>query len=133
MNDLGVQDLINPAQFKHLDVSSNPTYISNPDDTDEDLDDLPIHEEENPTSFLGNKELGNKKDEPEVISLATIRENSSRNSVEEWSPSPPAEESDNQSVKSSLLENRMNSGKSRSQSKGLVQNYLTKWKNLIKK
>ena len=70
-------------------------------------------------------------------SLSTIRESSPVHSVEEWSPTPNEDEQiDSNSVKS--LDNRQtlhkdSTTKTRSHPIGFVNNYISKWKNKIKK
>lgn len=144
LDDLGINkdytnDLNSPPS---LSIASNLGSPNTIDDTDDDLDDLPL--EETP------EEDTKPETEPEVSSLSTIRENSPVNSVEEWSPSPAEESEDNQlagngnqsgnSSTSGLLNNRQivpmqedSSAKSRTIPKGFVQNALSKWKNMIKK
>lgn len=143
LDDLGINknytnDLNSPPS---LSVASNLGSPNNIDDTDDDLDDLPLEE---------TPEDAKKETEPEVSSLSTIRENSPVNSVEEWSPSPAEESEDNQlagngnqSRKSSISgllnkdSNRqivpMHEDLSTKSPKGFVQNALSKWKNMIKK
>lgn len=152
LDDLGIKTSSN--QFNHNDLTSPPSLSSasnlgSPtiiDDTDDELDDLPLEE-------ISEQEC--KRDtELEVSSLSTIRENSPVNSVEEWSPSPAEESEDNQltgngsqSGNNSIsgLNNRDNKNrqivalhedsnhKARVVPKGFVQNTLSKWKNMMKK
>jgi len=144
LDDLGInKDYINDLNSPpSLSIASNlgsPTII---DDTDDDLDDLPL-EETTPESTK-------RETEQEVSSLSTIRENSPVNSVEEWSPSPAEESEDNQptgngnqSRNSSIsgLQNKENNRQivpmyedsSIKSPKCFVQNALSKWKNMVKK
>ena len=72
-------------------------------------------------------------------SLSTIRESSPVHSVEEWSPTPNEDEQiDSNSVKSldnnrQTLNKDSTSTKTRSHPIGFVNNYISKWKNKIKK
>lgn len=102
------------------------------DDTDEDLDDLPSQGE------VADDAVNVGTEPTESSSLSTIREASPIHSVEEWSPSP-ADDEDNPSElgSSTTLELRNNLAnievaKSKSLPRG-IQNYLAKWKNMIKK
>lgn len=113
LDDLGLNGMTSPHSLP----------LSLVDDTDDDLDDLPSQEEV--------LEMDVKSSEPEVSSLSTIREASPINSVEEWSPSPVLDEDDNRSI--SLPDEQNGNSKPKTLQKGLVQNCLTKWKNMIKK
>ena len=139
LDDLGMSsktfrnDLTSPPSLSLASDLGSPINI---DDTDDDLDDLPLEAE----SSLSEQDMKNQT-EPEVSSLSTIRENSPINSVEEWSPSPATEELEEENQMSENnkhilhLNNLEDSsgGKSRTIPKGFVQNALSKWKNMIKK
>jgi len=144
LDDLGINkdylnDLNSPPSLSIASNLASPTII---DDTDDDLDDLPL-EETSPESIK-------RETEPEVSSLSTIRENSPVNSVEEWSPSPAEESEDNQQTgngnqsRNSSISGLLNKDNNRQilsnhedlstkSPKGFVQNALSKWKNIIKK
>lgn len=121
-----------------VNMMQSPTSLPMMDDTDEDLDDLPSQEE---AVVIASTDGG----PTESSSLSTIREASPIHSVEEWSPSP-ADDEDNQSdevctttgtttieLRNNLVNNSNGSlVKSRSLPRG-IQNYLAKWKNMIKK
>jgi len=148
LDDLGIKDytqnndLTSPPSLSIASNLGSPTII---DDTDDDLDDLPLEETQEQES---KREI-----ETEVNSLSTIRENSPINSIEEWSPSPAEESEENQQTgNGSQKENDSISGlnnnennkqivplneesnhKARVVPKGFVQNTLSKWKNMMKK
>lgn len=134
LDDLGID-----KSYPDNDLSkSTAPRLSDLDDTDEDLDDLPSQEETDADQLtLSLIRPSSQTTEPDqASSLSTIREGSPINSVEEWSPSP-AEDDDKQS-NSSIPDNRQASEdqnkNSRSLPKGLVPNLLSKWKNkMIKK
>ena len=131
---LSLDDLGMKTTFRN-DLTTSPPSLSlasdlgspNIDDTDDDLDDLPLEES------LSEQDM--KQTEPEVSSLSTIRENSPVNSVEEWSPSPAEESEENQMSENNkqIIHVNEDSGKTRTIPKGFVQNALSKWKNMIKK
>jgi len=123
------------------DVEQTPDEsFSNLCDTDDDLDELSSMLEENPPDLL-NLDAGNSSSggELEITSLSTIRESSPVHSVEEWSPTPNEDEQiDSNSVKSldnnrQTLNKDSTSTKTRSHPIGFVNNYISKWKNKIKK
>lgn len=145
LDDLGLKTTGSANNYHTLNSTSHKEVEQTPDesfsnlcDTDDDLDELSSMLEENPPDLL-NLDAGNSSSggELEITSLSTIRESSPVHSVEEWSPTPNEDEQiDSNSVKS--LDNRQtlhkdSTTKTRSHPIGFVNNYISKWKNKIKK